>query len=47
MSKAMNSFNKEEKKIKIKKYGFEKIKIRWKHWKYFAKTWEMQVAVLL
>ena len=40
MSKAMNSFNKKEKKIKIKQYGFEKIKTQWKHWKFFAKTWE-------
>ena len=38
MSKAMNSFNKKEKKLKIKQYGFEKIKTRWKHRKYFAKT---------
>ena len=38
MSKAMNSFNKKEKKIKIKQYGFEKIKTRWKHRKILCKN---------
>ena len=42
----MNRFNK-GKEEEIKKDGFKEIKIRWKHWKYLAETWERFEIVIL